>query len=289
MAGRRVDADSPLPVLSLIAAAVIWSSGGLLIKLVSWNAPAIAGVRSAISALFIYGVVRKPAFTFSRHQLAGAGCYAASVILFVSATKLTTAANAILLQYTAPVYIALFSRPFLDESIEWHDWVACTVVLGGILLFFLDNLTVGGYLGNGLALASGIAVAWIGLLLRKQKDASPIETVLLGNMVTAVVCAPFYFTAPAPGGLDWLGLLVLGVVQLGLPYTLYANAIRRVRAFDAMLIFTIEPILNPVWVFLAIGERPGPWAFVGGGIVIVTLLARGVYRNLRRKTISITH
>jgi drug/metabolite transporter (DMT)-like permease len=269
-----------LPISALVATAVLWSTGGVLIKLVSWNPLAIAGVRSAISALLILGLIRKPKFRLSLYQIGGAVSFSATVILFVSATKLTTAANAILLQYTAPVYTALFARRFLNEHTSWFDWIIIAVVLGGIALFFLDDLTLGGYYGNVLALIAGVAHGWIALFLRKQKDVSTIETFLLGNLITAAVGVPFMFSGKLDIS-DWLGLAFLGIFQLGFSTVLYAYAIRRLRALDAMLIFMIEPVLNPIWVYLVIGESPGRWALAGGVVVIASVTARS-FHALRR-------
>jgi drug/metabolite transporter (DMT)-like permease len=266
----------PLSVISLVVTAVLWSSGGVLIKLIDWNPLAIAGMRSAIAAALIMIVVRKPKFHFSPVQIGGAISFSATVICFVSATKLTTAANAILLQYTAPVYTALFAWRFLGERTSWVDWATIVVVFGGVTLFFLDDLSRGGYIGNILALLAGVAHAWLGLFLRKQKDASPYESILLGNMLTAVIGLPFMFGASL-SILDWTGLALLGVFQLGFSYILYAYAIKRVRALDAMLIFMIEPILSPIWVFLVVGESPGRWAIVGGAVVITSVTIRSIH------------
>jgi drug/metabolite transporter (DMT)-like permease len=280
------DHASAMPVAALVAAAVLWSSGGLLIKFVSWNPLAISGARSAIAAVLLFAFIRRPRFTLSVPQIGGALCYASAVMLFVAATKLTTAANAILLQYTAPVYTALFSGPFLKEKISGYDWAAVGVVLGGTVLFFLDQLSVGGYLGNGLALVSGVAIAWLGLFLRKQKEGSNMESLLLGNMIAAAVGFFFMFSG-SPSWVDWAALGVLGLLQIGLSYILYAWAMKRVRALDAMLIITIEPVLNPVWVFLFIGERPGPWALAGGVVVVITVLLRSVHRGNHRRRLFV--
>lgn len=266
----------PLSVISLVVTAVLWSSGGVLIKLIDWNPLAIAGMRSAVAAALIMIVVRKPKFHFSPVQIGGAISFSATVICFVSATKLTTAANAILLQYTAPVYTALFAWRFLGERTSWVDWATIAVVFGGVTLFFLDDLSRGGYIGNILALLAGVAHAWLGLFLRKQKDASPYESILLGNMLTAVIGLPFMLGASL-SILDWTGLALLGVFQLGFSYILYAYAIKRVRALDAMLIFMIEPILSPIWVFLVVGESPGRWATVGGAVVIISVTIRSIH------------
>jgi drug/metabolite transporter (DMT)-like permease len=195
------------------------------------------------------------------------------VILFVSATKLTTAANAIILQYTAPVYTALFGGWFLNEKSWWYDWLIITAVLGGMVLIFFERLSPGGYLGNILAAASGIVTAWLTLFLRKQKKGSPLESVILGNLLTLFVGLPFMF-GKGPSLYGWVGLAILGLFQLGLPFFLYTTAIKYVPALDAILLCSLEPVLNPVWVFLFLKETPGRWALLGGGVIITAVTLR---------------
>lgn len=262
-------------IFFLAAAAVLWSTGGLLIKLVTWNPFAIAGVRSAIATVVIVLAVRRPRLNFSAAQVACALAYAGTVVLFPAATKYTTAANAILLQYTAPVYIALFGAWFLGERTRLLDWLTILLVLGGMTLFLLDGLKTGDWLGNGLALLSAVSYAAMVLLLRRQKDASPIDSVILGNILAALIGLPFAFGA-MPGAMSWLGLVLLGVFQLALPYLLYVKAVRHVTALEAVLIPVIEPILNPLWVMLWLGEKPSGLALIGGLIVMGAVTARGV-------------
>lgn len=264
------------PVALLICAAVLWSTGGLAIKSVEWNALAIAATRSAIAAVTVYFLIGRPRFTFSAVQLGGALAYAVTVTSFVAATKLTTAANAIFLQYTAPVYVALFGAWFLHEHPSRLDWVLIIVAVSGVGLFFIDQLSWHGVWGNLVGLGSGLAFAALILLLRSQKDASPIESVLLGNALTALACLPFAIGS-WPSAKSWLGLFWLGVFQLGLSYVIYANGIKHVRALESTLISTIEPVLNPLWVMLFLGEVPGPWSLVGGGLVILAATARGIF------------
>ena len=264
-----------------LAAGVLWSLGGPLIKWVEWNPLAIAGARSAIAAVILLVVLRRPRITWSVTQVGGAMAYAATVILFVAATKLTTAANAILLQYTSPVYAALLGWWFLGERVTWGDWITIAVVIGGMLLFFLDRLTVGGVWGNVLALASGITFAGMTTLLRKQKDGSPLESVLMGNILTALIGLPFMFQG-SPGGSTWVGLILLGVFQLGLSYVLYSEAIKRITALEAILVSVVEPILNPIWVLLVMHEAPGRWAILGGVVVLGAVTGRYAVRAVRR-------
>jgi len=274
----------PKALLFLVITAVLWSSGGLFIKLVPWHPLAIAGVRSAVAFLFFLAFIRRPKGKRSATQIGAAVAYAAMVILFVSATKLTTAANAILLQYTSPVYVALFSGWFLGEKISRLDWMVLGLVMGGLVLFFLDGISFAGWLGNILAVLAGVANAALVLLLRKQKETSTNnETVLLGNLFAALIGLPFCFLGgPAPGLTGWLALLFLGVFQLGLSYACYTWSIRHVTALEAILVPIVEPLLNPVWVFLRLGERPGPWAMVGGAVVIITITLRCL--SAERKT-----
>lgn len=262
-------------VLLLAATAVLWSLGGVLIKWVSLPSLAVAGFRSAIALPVLLLFFRKPTLNFSVTQLIGGASYAATVILFVYATKLTTAGNAILLQYTAPVYVAMFSGWLLNEKIRWFDWVAISAALCGMSLFFIDELSSGGLTGNILAVISGLTFASLVLSLRKQKDGSPIGSVIIGNLLTALISLP-WMAASSPSGMDWIGLLLLGVFQLGLSYVCYAVAIKKVTAMEGILIPVFEPILNPVWAFFFLGERIGSWALWGGFLVILAILFRGV-------------
>lgn len=270
-------------VIFLITAAVLWSFGGLFIKLVSWNPLAIAGMRSAIASVLIFMVLRRPKITWSFPQTGGAVAYAATVILYVAANKLTTAANAILLQYTAPIYVALFGAWFLNERTRVFDWIVIFFVIAGMTLFFFDDLAVGGVLGNVLAILSGISFACVVLFMRKQKNESPLESVFLGNVLTALICMPFMFGS-IPDLNSWAVLIFLGIFQLGLSYILYSAAIKHVTALEAILIPVLEPILNPIWVFMAIGEMPGPWSLVGGFIVVVSVTARCVLTTLKKES-----
>ncbi|HHW23466.1 MAG TPA: EamA family transporter [Clostridiaceae bacterium] len=260
-------------VILLIITAVMWSLGGILIKSINAHSLAIAGVRSAISCVIISLYVRKPKFTWSFTQLGAAVAYALTVILFVAGTKLTTAANAILLQYTAPVFVALLGAWLLKEKPGLVDWLTILVVIGGMILFFMDSIDIRGFLGNILALSSGVSFALFTILMRMQKDGSPIESVILGNAITAVAGVPFIFTA-VHDTKGWVCLIILGVVQLGIPYILFSKAIKSSRAIEASLITMIEPVLNPVWVSIIIGEVPGILSIAGGVIVITAVAVR---------------
>lgn len=268
-------------ILFLLLAALLWSTGGFFIKWVDWHPMAIAGGRSAISALVFAVAFRKTLkITWSPVQLTAAVAYALTVSLFVVANKLTTAANTILLQYTAPVHVALLSAWLLNEQPSRRDWLTIAAVLAGMILFFFDQMSPGNLLGNLCALFTGLTFGLFIVLLRKQRDASPAASVFLGNIFTAVAGLPFMFeTLPSPAG--WVGLVFLGVFQLGLAYVFYTRAISHVTAMEAVLITLIEPVLNPIWVFLLMGETPSVTALIGGSVIIGAVTARQIIEARR--------
>ncbi|MFN0120224.1 MAG: DMT family transporter [Blastocatellia bacterium] len=265
-------------VLYLVCAAILWSTAGLLIKLIQWQPFAIAGMRSAVAALLLWAYVRRPRFTWSAAQIGGAVAYAGTVVLFGVANKNTTAANAILLQYTAPIYIALFSSWFLGERVRPLDWATIGLVLVGLALFLLDGLDSGNWYGDGLAMGSAVCFAALILFLRKQKDEAPLESVILGNILAALIGLPFMF-GPVPDLKSWLGMILLGSLQLGLSYLLYVKGIQHVTALEGVLVPVIEPLLNPLWVLLLLGEKPSAMALTGGLIVLGAVLARGIINS----------
>ncbi len=269
--------DSRNAKFLLVLTALLWSSGGWLIKSVGVGPLMVAGLRSLVTGIVLVLAFRPGLAWRDRSLWWGAASYAATVISFVVATKWTSAANAILLQSTAPVYVALFGGFFLGERIRALDLATIGLVFVGMLFFFGDELSLEGFRGNVIGLASGFFFAWFILITRRFGQASPLGMIVVGNFLAAALALPFALGGPAPGPSDWLALLALGVFQLAIPYALYARAIPHVRAIDAVLIVLIEPILNPVWVFLFVGERPGFLALVGGGIVLGAVTARSIW------------
>jgi drug/metabolite transporter (DMT)-like permease len=227
--------------------------------------------------VIMWAWIGRPKFTWSWTQIGAALAYFGTVSLFVIANDRTTAANAIFLQYTAPIYVALLGGWFLGEKTRRIDWLCIGLALFGIALFFRDDFDARGLLGIIVALASGVSFAAMVMLLRRQKDASPESSLLLGNLFTAAVGLPFGLGHNLSGN-EWAILGILGAVQLGIPYILYSIAIKRVTALEAILIPMLEPILNPIWVALARGEVPGAWSLVGGGLVLGAVLIRGLMR-----------
>lgn len=267
-------------LFALLAAAILWSTAGLLIKLISWDSIAIGGARSAIAALLILAMIKRPSWNFN--IILGAALYTIASITFVVSTKMTTAANAIALQFTAPVWVAMLSTWLLKEKVTLKDYTIIFLVLTGISLFFLDDLSKGSFLGDIVGLISGIAFALQVIYMRKQKDQNPVESVFWGNVFSAIIGIPFYVSAGIPDGTSLMFLIVLGVFQLGLAYVLFSAAIKHVSALEGVLIPTLEVVLNPIWVFLTIGEMPTHLAIIGAIIVVIPIVLKDIL-NLRPK------
>jgi DME family drug/metabolite transporter len=264
-------------VLAVVCAALLWSSGGLFIKIAPLGPLGVACGRALVTTIF-YLLVLRPNLRGAR--LSTGLVYAAMIVTFVSATKLTTAANAIFLQYTGPAYVLLLSPFLLKEQFERLDAFCVALSLAGMALFFVGKVEPGQFWGNVLGALSGIAYALTIVLLRrdaKEGARGAMPSTVLGNLIAAVITLPFVtgdFKSLTLQGL--LVLLYLGVVQMGIAYLLLAKGLRAVPAAEASLISMLEPTLNPVWVYLGTGERPGPWAVVGGAIVLAAVSVRAL-------------
>jgi drug/metabolite transporter (DMT)-like permease len=254
-------------ILFIVLAATLWSTGGLMIKAISWQPLAILGGRSIFSSIVLLLYVRRIPTKWTRWKILASVSHILTASLFIIATKLTTAANAIFLQYTAPVYIVLLAAWFLHERPTQMDWVSMVVIFAGMLLFFGDKLSLDGLYGNLLAVLSGITLAVLTVSMRAQKNGVPAESILLANIFTAVAGFPFVLKE-AWTVTNWLIILYLGVFQIGFSFLFFSVAIKHVPALEATLISTLEPVLNPLWVFLFIGEKPGYFALAGGAIVL---------------------
>lgn len=279
------------PVPALVLCALLWSTGGFLIKLVDWNPLAIAGVRSLIGAVTICAVLRRfPSFcvrqksgTVDREATfnlwAGAVCYALTLLLFVAATKMTTAANAVLLQYTNPVWVILFGPVLLNEKNRKSDYLAVAGVMAGMLLFFSGGLSGGSFSGNILAVLSGITDGFMSIFMRRQKNGHPEDSFTLSHFITLAVSLPFWFVSPHLSAQSVLCLFLLGIFQIGIPSILYAMGISRVRALSAGLISMLEPLMNPVWVLLAVHEVPSGTTIAGGMIILGSIVLRAAVQG----------
>ena len=268
---------SSSPLWLVLGAAILWSTGGLFIKATHLSAFELSFGRSLLAAVTIAIFTRKEGFGINPISAVTSILYAALLILFVLATKLTTAANAIFLQYTAPVYVLILEPLFYKEKFRRRDFVTVATCIAGMSLFFIGKLRPQDVTGNLFALASGVCFALFFLLLRhsQARDVNRASSAIYGNLIAVVVCAPAFFSAMQRGisAADFGCIAYLGIVQIGFAYLLFTLAMARgVRSLDASIIGYVEPVLNPFWVFLFLGERPSGWAMVGGAIIIVSVI-----------------
>ena len=279
---RNMEKKSNIGVLCLLAAGVLWSLAGVCAKYIPWNPLSISCIRGLVAAAAIGCIRRKWTVTLTRSTVAAALCMNVTFILFMSANKLTTAANAIVLQYTAPVYVILLTALVLKVKPKPVDLVAVVLIITGIVLFFVDHLGHGALLGDCLGLLSGVSFAGV-FFFNGLPDAHPQEASYLGCLLSGLLLPVLFFDKSliTEGALPWLVILFMGVFQLGLAYYLFAKGVQHTSSITASLICSVEPILNPIWVFLLMGERPGPLAILGAGVVIVTV---GAYNVLLEKS-----
>jgi len=267
----------------LVGCALLWSTGGFLIKSVDLPPLAISGGRSIIAAIFLTLVRGRPRLVFHPVFLGAAGAYAGTLTLFVMATRMTTAADAILLQYTAPIFVLLFSWMFLKEKITRVDLLVTGLVMGGLVVFFLENLSVSttstAMIGNALAVMTGVTFGLQAVLMRKVRltGLSPESVLIFGNLLCFLIAFPTMI-ANRPTAMDLLWLSLLGVVQIGIAYLLYMAALRYVTSLELILVPVIEPIVNPLIVYFLHGEKPGSLTIIGGLFILVVVTVWCLYR-----------
>lgn len=272
----KIKNDRNKGIIFCIIAAAMWSTAGILFKQISWNPVAISGLRSLIASIVMLGYIKKPKFKFRKHYIIGILSCATSMIAFVIANKLTTAANAILLQFTSPIFVAILSAIVLKEKLRWYDMASIAAVFVGMTLFFIENISPGNFLGNIIAIGSGLALAITTISLKMESDGSSTEITFFGNMLTFLIALPFIFQS-APDRNSLVFIVIMGIFQLGIPYIFYTQSFKYISALEAILITAVEPLLSPVWVFLFSGESPGIYAMIGGTIVILAVLLRSIY------------
>ncbi|MCI5800839.1 MAG: DMT family transporter [Oscillospiraceae bacterium] len=259
---------------AILVCSVMWSTSGLLIKLVPWNGMAIAGIRSLIASLvvLIYIKVLKARLVVNRFTLLSALLLCCCLTLFVSSNKLTASANAIVLQYCAPVFIILINALLFKVRPRWKDLAVVVVALGGVSLFFFDQLQADGsyMLGNIMALVSGIFMAAFYICgSRSPSLEENLSCILMGQFFTFLVSIPFMaFDPPVPTVSSVATILFLGIFQLGIPYILYGVAIKSMDALTCSMISIVEPLLNPAWTLIFLREMPGILAIIGAVIVL---------------------
>ena len=275
------------PLLFVLAAAILWSTGGLFIKWVTLSGLELSFGRSLLAAITVAIFTRREGFGLNLVTALASLLYAALLLLFVLATKETTAANAIFLQYTAPVYLLIFEPLFYKEKFRSRDLIVVIFCVLGMSLFFVGKLRPQDVTGNLLALGSGFCFACYFLLLRhtKARAVNRASSVIYGNLLLVIIAAPAALKVlPHISKFDAAGIVYLGVVQIGIAYTLFTLAMARgVRSLDAGIVGYVEPVLNPIWVFLAIGERPTSWAILGGAIIVVAVVCHMLLEARRGK------
>jgi drug/metabolite transporter (DMT)-like permease len=280
--------NNGLGLLAMALTAFLWSIAGLFIKVIDWNPIAIAGVRSLIASIVIFIYLKHPNIHLSFPQVAAAIANAATMLLFVSANKTTTAANAILLQYFAPVLTVFIAAILLKERTRAEHLVALPLVASGMFIMFFDQLSGGKLFGNILAITSAVTFSFYIVFLRMQKDGSPLESILLSHWITAGICIilSLFFPVPHVTTKALTAVAVLGTIQIGLSSILFSIAIKSVSAVQANLIAVIEPVFNPVWVFFAIGEVPGIKTLIGGCIIVVAVTMASISSARRREPVA---
>ncbi len=233
--------------------------------------------RSLLAGLTVLVITRKNGLRINAFGIMASCIYAILLFLFVWATKHGTAANAIFLQYTAPIYILVLAPFVIGEKFHWKDLVTVVFCIGGMSLFFVGQLDTTAYMANIAALGSGIFLGLYIMLLRHPKAAgmNSTITVIYGNFLLALVTLPSGIAAiPTITWRDFGAVAFLGIVQIGIAYILFIKGVTGgTRPLDASIIGFIEPLLNPVWVFLFVGEQPSNWALLGGAIIIATVVA----------------
>jgi len=267
-----------LVLISLTA--FLWSSSGLFIKVLTLDAFQILFYRSSIAALTIFTVsmIRKKKLVFEKDLISNlcAISFAGILILFVTSNKLTTAANAIFLQFTAPLFLLFLEPVFLKTKFNKKNLITVVVCIVGMVLFFLGKLEVGNILGNLIAILSGLSFAFFSLFLKWKKqihqNPNTINNIVVGNILVAIFCIPFVYDKLALNFTEASILIYMGVIQIGISYIIFNEAIKYVSATESMIIAMLEAIFNPIWVFIGIGEEPSVFAIAGGIIILSAIL-----------------
>lgn len=260
-------------MILMAVCAVMWSIGGIFIKLVSWSPFLIAGGRSIISAavIAVYMKYSKTPVKFCRYSFGAGIGLCASCLFFVTANKLTTAANAIVLQYAAPIFILLMTAFIFKQKLKRKEIIAVAITTAGIILFFFDQLSPGNVLGNIFGILAGVFLALMFVMTGQggEDDSIRMSGILFAHCMTTAIGLPLgLMNTVSVSGMEILWVVILGIFQLGIPYVLYAVASRDCPPLACSLIGMLEPLFNPVWVAIFIGEMPGAFAFAGGAVII---------------------
>lgn len=266
-------------------AAALYSIGGLCIKVIPWHGLSINSARNMVALMVVgsYLLLSRHHLRLNRWILLGAVSVCGTNVLFTLANKMTTAANAIVLQFTAPIFVIVFSALFWKRRPQKLDIAACVVVFGGVLFFFVDSLEAGGALGNVLAILSGAAYGGV-FLLNDFPDSDAISAVFWGDVLSAVTGLPFLLQEQPLAPTALFSLVILGVFQVAVAYILLTIGLRTTPAVTASLVSGIEPVLNPLLVALFYGETIGRFAFIGAAVVICGVVGYNVLKGMQDKT-----
>ena len=277
--------------LVLLAVAFLFSTGGAAIKATTLTNWQVACFRSAIAGVAVVALVPSARRRWTRRDLLVALAYAATMVLYVTANKLTTAANAIFLQSTAPLYLLLLGPWLLREPLRRADIPLALLVAAGMAMFFAGAQSAAATApdpmrGNVVAAVSGVAWALTVAVLRwlgkgAREGVSGMPAVVAGNAIAFLACLPAAFPVEGAGAADLAVVAYLGVVQIGLAYALMTYAMRHVPAFEASAVLLAEPAMNPLWAYLLHGESPGAWAVAGGALIIAATLANAWWHGRR--------
>lgn len=266
-------------ILAVFITAILWSSGGLFIKLISLNSMQLSFFRCLIAAVIFAVLFRKKILKVNIPALFNSLAYAAVLILFVIATKTTTAANAIFLQSTAPIYVLIFEPVLTKTKWERINIITIAVCFVGMILFFMGDLTPGDIEGNIAALLAGIAFATFFLGMKKNDPKYGESSIFYGNIIVALFCIPFITDMNSISLQDFAMVSFLGVFQIAFAYALFSYGLKRIIAVEASIISMFEPVLNPIWVFIGYGEVPSFYAIIGGIIIITAITVRTLISN----------
>jgi drug/metabolite transporter (DMT)-like permease len=260
--------------LWLLLAAILWSLAGVFIKFLLLPPLTIVFYRSLFAGLFFLLFFQKSAGLPARALLVSMTSYTAAISSFVAANKLTTAANAIVLQYTAPIFVFLIVGFFFRERIGGATWAALAIGMSGITVIFAGSAGQADFAGVTVALLSGLLFSIYMVSLRFLKSVPAGTLICLNNVACCLLLLPFLSGELSLTRGECLILGVMGIVQLGVPYWLFSRAVEKIPVHEASLIVLIEPMLNPLWVALAVGEIPAPATFIGGALIVAGLAVR---------------
>ncbi|MBD3266975.1 EamA family transporter [bacterium] len=277
-----------LSTMAALGAVLFFSTGGLCVKVIEAGPLYISGMRSLVAFLFFFAVFGlqgkwREMFRLSPVGWATAVSYAMVVSMYVIANKLTTAANVIFLQYTMPAWVLIGGALFLGERVTFGRVTSIVLCLMGMIFFFQGDMEPGDWSGNVVALGAGLSFAVMTLLIRFGRKKTPLHAIMMGNLITALTNLPMalllvpsdFYHVPEVGGM--ISILWLGIFQIGIAYICYTAALRGLPAIEVAILMLLEPILNPLLVYWEIGEVPSGWAFVGGGIIMISVLIRIIF------------